>query len=219
MYRLNNCKGCIKILDYIERQDRYLIIMERPEKCIDLWDYINNRGALSENVAKDFYTQIVKTCLEMKSNGVLHRDIKDENILVDLKTFDLKLIDFGAGTHYTQNQLNDFQGTRVYSPPEWLINKSYNGDHATVWSLGVLLFNMIYGDIPFELDDEIINCKLNFNKFINCNNINSNTNNNKNRSSSLADVNDLIKKCLNINLNERIKLENILKHKWFTNNS
>jgi serine/threonine protein kinase len=212
MYQVVNCNGCIKILDYIERKDRYLIIMERPEKSIDLWDYINNHGPLNENLAKNFFRQIVNTCLEMKSNGVLHRDIKDENILVDLNSQELKIIDFGAGTYYTNELLNDFQGTRVYSPPEWILTQNYNGDSATVWSLGVLLYNMIYGDIPFEEDNEIVNCNIDFNKY----NQNNNNNSNSNKQFKLnSDINDLIVKCLKINATDRINLENILKHRWF----
>lgn len=110
MYRVSECPGCIKILDYIERHDRYMIVMERPEKVIDLWDFINNRGPLNEQLAKVFLKKIIMTVLEMKANGVIHRDIKDENILVDLNTLELKLIDFGAGTHYTNEYLTDFQG-------------------------------------------------------------------------------------------------------------
>jgi serine/threonine protein kinase len=110
MYRANACHGCIKIIDYIECNDRYLIIMERPTRCIDLWDFINNRGPLNEHTARIFFKQIVNTVLNMKLNGVLHRDIKDENILVDESTYELKLIDFGAGTYYTDESLNEFQG-------------------------------------------------------------------------------------------------------------
>lgn len=109
----------------------------------------------------------------------------------------------------------------MYSPPEWIGKQAYIGDQASVWSLGVLLYNMIYGNIPFESDDEILNCKLDFNKYdIRLNGksqhygfylktklqkVNTNFN----------DVNDLIKMCLNANTNERIKLEQILDHKWF----
>ena len=110
MYKVVECKGCIKIIDFIERHDRYLIVMERPASCMDLWDFIENRGPLNQDLAKNFFKSIVKTVLEMKQKGVLHRDIKDENILVDLNSFNLKLIDFGAGTYFTDDQLNDFQG-------------------------------------------------------------------------------------------------------------
>lgn len=205
MHKVADCKGCIQILDYIEKNDRYLIIMEKPSKCVDLWDYISINGAIEENLAKLFFKQIVNTVLEMKSKGVLHCDIKDENILVNLETLELKLIDFGAGSFYSENTLKEFHGTRVYSPPEWITNQSYSGEEATVWSLGVLLYNMIYGDIPFERDQDIVNCNLDFNKFKRYD-LNE---------KSKQILNDLITKCLRVDLKERIKLENIMKHKWF----
>lgn len=226
MYQVRGCPGCITILDYIERQDHFLIFMERPHKTVDLWDYIDKNGPLDEYLAKLFFTQVVNTVLEMEKRGVLHRDIKDENILVDLNLLELKLIDFGAGTFYTDEDLVDFQGTRVYSPPEWILNQNYKGDKATVWSLGVLLYNMIYGDIPFTDDNEIINSNIDFNKYNDKNNnINSYTTsypssttnvNNKTTNSSMLDINDLIKKCLKRNQHERIVLEDILKHRWLS---
>jgi serine/threonine protein kinase len=88
---------------------------------------------------------------------------------------------------------------------------------------------MIYGDIPFEQDNDIVNCNLDFNKYSNNDNNNTNNNNfnnqfnntnnnNNNNTNYNLDVNDLIKKCLKINIYERIKLDNILKHKWFSSN-
>jgi tRNA A-37 threonylcarbamoyl transferase component Bud32 len=157
MYRVAECSGCIQILDFIEKHNSYLIFMERPHKCIDMWDFIDQYGPVKEKIARQFFKQILTTCLDMKSKGVLHRDIKDENILVDMSTLELKLIDFGAGSIYTNDDLDSFYGTRVYAPPEWVSNESCKGDESTVWSLGVLLYNMIYGDIPFENDTDIVN--------------------------------------------------------------
>ncbi len=81
---------------------------------------------------------------------------------------------------------------------------------------------MIYGDIPFEDDNDIANCNLDFKKYSNINTRNpyyANVflNNKNNASVDLYDVKDLIKKCLKVNASERIQLEEILKHKWLNN--
>ena len=181
MIQVRNVKNCIKIIDYLEQKNCFIIVMERDEKCQDLFDFITENGeqaapaccdtynaaagaggGLNENVARDYFKQIVEAVLTIHKLGVIHRDLKDENILVNLQNGQLKLIDFGAGAFLTEtNQIfTDFHGTRVYSPPEWILNQRYCGDKATVWSLGVLLFNMIYGYIPWEDDADIVNCRL-----------------------------------------------------------
>ena len=110
MVKVKNCKNCIKIIDYAEHKDYFMIVMERPEKCIDFWDYINDNGPLDEIIAKKYFKKIVEGVMELKSNGVLHRDIKDENLLVDLINDEIKIIDFGASTYYTNQDLLDFHG-------------------------------------------------------------------------------------------------------------
>ena len=110
MYKVLNCKNCIKIIDYVEKRDCYIIIMELPDDSIDLWDYINNCEVIREDKAKIIFKQILEAILEMKENGILHFDIKDENILVDIKNEKIKIIDFGAGEYYKTDDFHDFQG-------------------------------------------------------------------------------------------------------------
>lgn len=76
MCKVAHIEGCIKILDYFERTDSFVIIMERPEPSKDLFDYITEKGILEEHLARDFFRQIVKTVLSCHQAGVVHRDIK-----------------------------------------------------------------------------------------------------------------------------------------------
>merc|ERR1712113_484509 len=207
MQQVQNIEGVIKILDYIDDTDCYYIVMEKIHSK-DLFDFITEHGPLPEQFARNMFSDIVKTVINCRDCGVLHRDIKDENILVDLNTFNTKLIDFGSGCqHNYQDEpdrvFKEFRGTRVYSPPEWILAGKYQASSLTVWSLGILLYDMLCGDIPYTTDREICQGHLVWPSRL-----------------ALSDqAKDLISKCLNVKHQNRISLDSILSHAWFQQRS
>ncbi|XP_016426252.1 serine/threonine-protein kinase pim-2-like [Sinocyclocheilus rhinocerous] len=84
--------------------------------------------------------------------GVLHRDVKLDNLLINRETSEVKLIDFGCGDILRRSPYKSYHGTAVYSPPEYHSRGKYYSRPATVWSLGVLMFTMLCGRFPSDYD-------------------------------------------------------------------
>jgi serine/threonine protein kinase len=187
-----NVQGVVKLLDYYNDQDYFVLVMERFDPCEDLFDTISQMGYLPESLTKVYFRQIVKIVQDLFHVGVIHRDIKDENLLIH--NGDVTIIDFGASAFDRPAPFETFNGTRVYAPPEWYIHDCYSAEPSTVWALGILLYDMITGDVPFETEREIINCHLSIPQHV------------------PDECADLIVKCLQYEPAERISLADIEKH-------
>ena len=98
------------MLDYFDGTDVFYIVMERPQKFIDLFDYISQMGTVSERSARYLFRQVLEATQYCLSMGVVHRDVKDENILLDLVSYQVKLIDFGSGTFLQDDAYTEYEG-------------------------------------------------------------------------------------------------------------
>ncbi|XP_066062044.1 serine/threonine-protein kinase pim-1-like [Chamaea fasciata] len=134
--------GVVQLLEWLELPSEIVMVLERPQRCQDLQHFIRAWRFLSEEVARELFRQVLEAVRHCTSCGVLHRDNKPENILVDLTTGQAKLIDFGCGTYLQDTAYTQFAGTPAYSLPEWTDFGWYYGEPATIWSLGMLLHQM-----------------------------------------------------------------------------
>lgn len=196
--KLSKIDGVSKMLEVYDLNGTWQIVMGgNPPNTLDLFDYICKRGYLTEGESAFIMYQLVGILLQCHAEGVIHRDLKDENILIDPETFKICLIDFGSGSFLHEEIYTDFDGTRVYSPPEWIETGEYFGKAAEVWTVGILLFDMINGDIPFNSDNEILSGQVRFR-----------------RSVVSQEVRNLIYNCLRQDPEERPNLVQILQHSW-----
>ena len=200
LQKVSDLPGVIGLIDWFQLPQCFIIVMERPENSEDLFDYTEENDLVPEGEAHCLFRQAVEIVRRCHAAGVVHRDIKDENFLITKDRQGrkvLKLIDFGAGAFLKDNDIyTNFDGTRVYAPPEWIKHSQYTAVPATVWTLGILLYNLVCGDIPFTQNDETVRARVIFDPTL-----------------SISDeCKHLIRWCLRKNPSDRPSLEQILQH-------
>ncbi|XP_047410664.1 sperm motility kinase 2B-like [Sciurus carolinensis] len=138
----------IHLFQVIETKDYIYLIMENAGAG-DLWDLIPGTDGMLEEEARRLFRQIVWAVQYCHRNGIVHMDLKPDNVVVDASG-KAKLIDFGLSTRFTAGKkLKRFWGTLLYVAPEIVRRKEFEGPPADIWSLGVLLFAMLTGKCPF----------------------------------------------------------------------
>nr|KAF6346977.1 hypothetical protein mPipKuh1_011259 [Pipistrellus kuhlii] len=118
----------------------------------DLLEHLKHYGQMDEGEARTVFRQIVSAVQYCHQKGIVHRDLKPGNILID-SDMTIKLTDFGFSKEVSDFKQSTFCGTICYSAPEILQRQTYDGRKTDVWSLGVLLYRMLTGVVPFEGDN------------------------------------------------------------------
>ena len=199
--KLRNHKNIIKYFEHFENEKHFFIVMENISGG-NLLNAINKMSKFSEMMAKNIFRQLINTIKYLHSIGIVHRDIKPDNILLELDNT-IKLCDFGVSKEVKENQLlTDSCGTPAFVAPEILKDSPYNPYMTDIWSSGVVLYAMITGFFPFrgvnetELHKNILSGM--FPKLKDVSN----------------ELKDLLNKILEVNPNKRINIDNILNHPW-----
>ncbi|XP_037017254.2 PAS domain-containing serine/threonine-protein kinase isoform X2 [Artibeus jamaicensis] len=150
-----------KVLDVFENQGFFQLVMEKHGSGLDLFAFIDRHPSLDEPLASYIFRQLVSAVGYLRSKSILHRDIKDENVVI-AEDFTIKLIDFGSAAYLERGKLfYTFCGTIEYCAPEVLMGNPYEGPELEMWSLGVTLYTLIFEENPFCEVEETMEAMLN----------------------------------------------------------
>jgi len=190
-----------KLLNHFEERGHiYLIIEHIPG--VDLFEFLqlSEFKPIKESESRKIFAQIVEATEYIHKKGFVHRDLKLENVMLKAN-HKIKVIDFGLCAHAScDSMLENFLGSVEYACPEILERKPYQGCKAEVWSLGVLLFALLFGQFPFSTYDRErkFNVELTF----------------PNESLVSTSAKDLVSHMLTVDAEKRYSLKDVLKHKW-----
>lgn len=148
-----NHPNIISLLQVIESEKRIYLIMELVDGQ-QLYQYIRKSGHLQEDEARGIFKQILSAVSYCHELGIVHRDLKPDNIMLDVNG-KVKIIDFGLGAQVKPGQrLSVHCGTYSFGAPElFLRGRLYDGPKIDIWTLGVVLYFMVVGKVPFDAVD------------------------------------------------------------------
>ncbi len=142
----------IDLYDIWENRGELYLVLEYVEGG-ELFDYVSSNGALPEEEAVRLFRQIIAGLSYCHRFNICHRDLKPENILLDSRR-NIKLADFGMAALQPKDKwLNTSCGSPHYAAPEIIMGHKYRGDKADIWSVGIILFAMLNGFLPFDGGD------------------------------------------------------------------
>ncbi|KAG7201932.1 hypothetical protein KM043_004638 [Ampulex compressa] len=191
----------VKLFQVIETEKTLYLVMEYASGG-EVFDYLVMHGRMKEKEARAKFRQIVSAVQYCHQKKIIHRDLKAENLLLDSE-MNIKIADFGFSNEFTPgNKLDTFCGSPPYAAPELFQGKKYDGPEVDVWSLGVILYTLVSGSLPFdgstlrELRERVLRGKYRIPFYMS------------------TDCENLLKKFLVLNPTKRASLETIMKDKW-----
>ncbi|XP_060685224.1 MAP/microtubule affinity-regulating kinase 3a isoform X6 [Hemiscyllium ocellatum] len=196
-----NHPNIVKLFEVIETEKTLYLVMEYASGG-EVFDYLVAHGRMKEKEARAKFRQIVSAVQYCHQKQIVHRDLKAENLLLDAD-MNIKIADFGFSNEFTVgNKLDTFCGSPPYAAPELFQGKKYDGPEVDVWSLGVILYTLVSGSLPFdgqnlkELRERVLRGKYRIPFYMS------------------TDCENLLKRFLVLNPSKRGTLEQIMKDRW-----
>ncbi|XP_063649984.1 MAP/microtubule affinity-regulating kinase 3 isoform X16 [Pan troglodytes] len=199
--KILNHPNIVKLFEVIETEKTLYLIMEYASGG-EVFDYLVAHGRMKEKEARSKFRQIVSAVQYCHQKRIVHRDLKAENLLLDAD-MNIKIADFGFSNEFTVGgKLDTFCGSPPYAAPELFQGKKYDGPEVDVWSLGVILYTLVSGSLPFdgqnlkELRERVLRGKYRIPFYMS------------------TDCENLLKRFLVLNPIKRGTLEQIMKDRW-----
>uniref|UniRef100_A0A3P8YL45 non-specific serine/threonine protein kinase n=1 Tax=Esox lucius TaxID=8010 RepID=A0A3P8YL45_ESOLU len=191
----------MQLFEVIETDKTLYLIMEYASGG-EVFDYLVSHGRMKEIEARAKFRQIVSAVHYCHMKNIVHRDLKAENLLLDADA-NIKIADFGFSNEFTLgNKLDTFCGSPPYAAPELFQGKKYDGPEVDVWSLGVILYTLVSGSLPFdgqnlkELRERVLRGKYRVPFYMS------------------TDCEGILRRFLVLNPTKRCTLDQVMKDKW-----